>query len=443
MKKLLLSLFAFLLLSFGQAYATTWDVCSGGSNINGTGFTSILGDVTGCTGATGTPTTNDTVNMTSNSGTLTMNVAPPTLAAFNQTGNTATLAMGTQTLTVTGLCTLQGPETNTSGTISCAGGVTLGSTPTGTFPTLTIAGSSTFTPAGFTWPGNLNLGAFTLTLAANTIVSGNFTMTGNGTVLSGAFSLSVGGNLVQGGNNTVTTSGGIPTIILNGSGTQTWTGSTAHPINCNITINSSGTVVISGGVSFATGTFTYLAGTVTTTSSTFGLNSAPTLTTDTGSAHITFNNITMEGNNTSFVLGSNLTSTGTFTGFGTVAITGAFNMTFANFNYASAANASATFTFPASQTLTVTTGMNVEGNQTATMTMKSGTSSTAFNLAYTGTASAYALYDVIMTDVNASTSTPSGGLYNYKGTDTRTTNITVTNATNFSGGGAASLFMMP
>lgn len=430
MKKLLLSLFAFLFLSFfsmANANATTWYACSGGGNWNGgSTWTSIIGDETGCIGALGNPVAGDTAILNSTSGNITITAAAAA-AVITETGYTGTLAFGTQTLTVTGLCTILGAMTNTSGTLSCAGGVTLGGTATGTFPKLTLAGSSTFTSAGFTWPGQVSIGAFTITLADNATWSGTLTFTG-ATVLSGAFNINVGGSLTQGSNN-ITTSGGIPTIIMNGTGT--WTGASGNALATNLSF--AGTNTVSGSVKFQLGTLKYTSGTVTTTSSTLNIGTTPTLDV----SAITWNNITETSTSTTTTLSSNLVSTGTMTiPGGSITFSGAYNISVGTL-IDSSVNISTTLTIPASQTLTVSTAIQLEGNSTHVFNLVSGTSSTAFNLNYTGTLANQKIYNVAFTDVNASGSTY--GLNNFNGsTLTRTTNITNVTAANFaacSGGG--------
>lgn len=121
-------------------------------------------------------------------------------------------------------------------------------------------------------------------------------------------------------------------------------------------------------------------------------------------------------------------------------IAGAYGWTVSNFYINPVGASNRSWTFPASQTLTVTNSIQYLGqfvNSTSTITIKSGTSSTAFNLVYTGTTSNENISEGIFTDVNATGSTATLSNY-FGGTLTRTTNITNVNASNIGGSSTAS-----
>src|ERR1700722_16527763 len=167
MKKLLFLLVLACVLHPHYAYATTWYGCSSGGNWNGASvWTSVIGDQTGCTGATGNPVAGDTATLNSTSGNITITAAAAA-ATLNMTGYTHTLAFGAQTLTLTAGATLQGAFSASTGIMSISGGgVTLAATPTGTtFPAIKlITANQTLTSGGFQWPGQINFdfaGTFT------------------------------------------------------------------------------------------------------------------------------------------------------------------------------------------------------------------------------------------------------------------------------------------
>jgi hypothetical protein len=138
--------------------------------------------------------------------------------------------------------------------------------------------------------------------------------------------------------------------------------------------------------------------------------------------------VTLAGN---AVIGGTLTlndSQGAQMSFG-----GSFNLQTANYvvdQYSSGG----TYSFTASQTLTVTNSMTV-GVLTAIGTINSGTSSTSFNLKYTGLPSKAIVVNMNFTDTDASAS--SQAVWDYYGgtapTLTRTKNINLSNASYFGG----------
>lgn len=207
MRKILLSLFCFLFLST-MAHATIWYGCSGGGNWNGaTVWTSVIGDQTGCTGATGNPVAGDTATLNSTSGNITI-TATAAAAVLTMTGYTGTLALGTHILTLTGGFT--GGGTITSG----AGG------------SFTFAGTQTITP-NITIPGNIII---------NT--TGTYTLGSD---------LTSSGGIYNGGNITVTMAGAhnITTPILYWAASQG--GSSQLTIVAGQSITVTSTLVLQGG----------------------------------------------------------------------------------------------------------------------------------------------------------------------------------------------------
>ncbi len=180
------------------------------------------------------------------------------------------------------------------------------------------------------------------------------TINGNNIYLSGSLSVL---NTCQGTTN----------IIMNGTGA--WSG--AALVRNNLTINTAGTITISGTVAFNTGTLTYTAGTVVTTSSTLNIYASTTLNTN----GITWNNITISNGtvtlNSLLTVSSNLTvgSSGAVTFSGT-----------AGFNCGSfiCVTAGRTITLKNGITYTVNNSLTLTGTVGSRITLQSSTTSSAF-----------------------------------------------------------------
>lgn len=197
--------------------------------------------------------------------------------------------------------------------------------------TCTFSGAFTVTCSSIT----TGVSTVTLTLSGDVDCSGTVTSGGTSLTLDGGQTLYIGGGLTATGYIA-----GTSAIILDGTGT--WQGTSTTGVANNITINTAGTITISGTVYYKTGTLTYTAGTVTTTSSTLDLRGACTLnisgmsmnnitfttagsyTITTGlqltgaltvSAACTFSNFAITGPPTTITLvaGSTQTMSGTFT----------------------------------------------------------------------------------------------------------------------------------
>jgi hypothetical protein len=234
-------------------------------------------------------------------GSLTMNVANLGTTIFNLvgTGTWSGSALFTGILNI-----------NTSGTITVSGtvlfGNSLGSTLTHisgtvitTGSTLQLYGQSTLNTSGITWNNISNSAGIS---ATNTLTSNlncvNLTISVT-RIINGLFNINVSGNL------TVTTVilSGTATIILNGTGTWSGTGTLKN----NLTINASGTTIASGTLNYDTGTLTHISGTVITTGSLLQMATSTTLNT----SGITWNNVNFITTTQTCTLLSDLNISGT------------------------------------------------------------------------------------------------------------------------------------
>ena len=294
-------------------------------------------------------------------------------------------------------------------TLTVSGNVTLVSTMTITTtsgtPLLSIITASTLTSNTKVFPYRI---AFSFT--------GTFTLADNWTVghLScGATTCTINGNTLTNNGDltlTATTITGTTNIIL--AGTGTWTG-TSSSLKNNLTINTAGTITVSGIVNYNTGTLTYTAGTVVTTGSTLTIGASTTLNTN----GITWNNITFSGASQTFTINSLLSSTGTILLSGVTASTFAGTSGFTTANL-TATTVGVTHNFKDGNTYTITTALITTGTAVSKITF---TSSHATNLAY------LILQQGATQDnsfLNGTRIDSSGGktICTYKGTLTSTTN---------------------
>ncbi len=117
-----------------------------------------------------------------------------------------------------------------------------------------------------------NLGLFTIsgTLSSNIDVNGNFNVgqLGQTTTLTGG-TITVGGNFTVGGSTSIVN--GTTNIVLDGTGIWSSTQVSTGRIILNITINTAGTITLSGNLYYRTGTITYTAGTVNPGTSTLNV----------------------------------------------------------------------------------------------------------------------------------------------------------------------------
>ncbi len=210
------------------------------------------------------------------------------------TGYTATLQFGVRTLSVSGNAVLDPGMTWTG---------------TGVF---TMAASGSITSNGFQSPATMTFG-FTGTAQTYTLQD-DLTILGSCSLNGSATSLTINNNgtakVIYAGQNVSSSAPGCQgtaKIMMNGTGTWNSTGAVQNDFE----INTAGTITMGTNVRYATGTFTYTAGTVVTTGSTFNLGLSAMTTTTVNAAGITFNNITfIQGTSAVITLSADLNATG-------------------------------------------------------------------------------------------------------------------------------------
>ena len=197
----------------------------------------------------------DTVAFTATSGNLTVNVASTCIGIdFTNYVNTITF---TALLTINGFVNL---GTGGYTQVGASG--------------IQVAGTFTLTSGGVTWSRLWTFaGGGVFTLADNWNFTGilNFSNTGG---------LNINGNTINTLNLTSTSASavsGTTNIVFNGTGT--WSNTSTGAVRNNITINTTGTLTISGNVYYNTGTLTYIAGTVVSTGSVLNISLATTINT--------------------------------------------------------------------------------------------------------------------------------------------------------------------
>jgi hypothetical protein len=278
------------------------------------------------------PIAGDSIAFTATSGNLTVNVASAGLVGVNFTNYVGTITFN-NTITTNGVLNL-----GTGGyTQAGASGILLN-------------GTATLTSGGVTWSRPLAFGgaSATYTLVDNWTVTGAMTFQGSGTTTFTNNTLNINGSLTQ---TTTGTYSGTTAIVFGGTGT--WSNSSTGVLRNNTTVNTAGTLTISGNVYYDTGTLTYTAGTVTTTGSTLNVAAATTFATN----GITWNNVTVGGStNYTITLSNNLTIGGNFTfstsGTSTVTMNG------------NTMNIGGNFTFSGNSVLTGTTAILLNGTGT-------------------------------------------------------------------------------
>jgi hypothetical protein len=238
-------------------------------------------------------------------------------------------------------------NTTISATVSYGTGVLTYSsgTITTTSSTLSLVASCTLNVASITWNNViLNAATQTYTLTSDLNISATFSLLAAANIVNGAFNINVSGSF-----NSSFALSGTATIIMNGTGT--WSGVGA--VRNNLTINTAGTITISGTINYNTGTLTYTTGTVTTTGSTLTIAASTTL----NCAGITWNNITFNNASQTCTLSSNLNLSGTLT-FANVTMTTTINGAFS-------INCSGSVTHANGNTVTGTClGLNLTGTGT-------------------------------------------------------------------------------
>jgi len=276
----------------------TRTVANGGGNYNAIG-TWVEGAV---------PTSADDVVFTATSGQLTMNVANQNCRSINFTNYTNTMTF-TFALSCNG-----GPINFGTGGYTIAGTNTSG---------LFVQASTTITSNGTTWPYHFTFAGTSavFTLADNmtvgatrdVIFQGTTTQTINGNTLTAL------GNVRTGGAATTT---GTTNLVM--AGTGTWSNTNTGDLRLNsFTINTAGTVTISGTVRYSSGTFTYTAGTVSPSGSL--LLFATSTTINVGGT--TLAGIQFQGTSQTFTLLSDINcSSFIFNGTTSTVVNGLFNI---------------------------------------------------------------------------------------------------------------------
>lgn len=252
------------------------------------------------------PIVGDTVNFTATSGPLTVNVSTANLIGIDFTNyvNTITFSQpintngtvnlgtggytqaGASGLIINGATTISGSTTwsstigftgttyviTLSNTLNITGQVTFSQTGTLSFS----AGVNTFNPTG-----NLLIANGTTTLPNNiNIVNLSAIPSTTSPPIFNTNTINISGNLTLNSSTSGMFFGGTTNLVLNGSGSQTWSHSgTAMQLRNNLTISASGTITISGIVYYNTGILTYTGGTVTTTGTTLNIGASTTLNT--------------------------------------------------------------------------------------------------------------------------------------------------------------------
>ena len=197
-----------------------------------------------------------------------------------------------------------GTLTYTAGTVNVTGGIL----------SITAGNTTLNTGSNIIWSGLSVIASITITLLSDLYVAGAFSTAAS--VIMNSNILHLRGNIAI--NSSLPLSG-TTDILVDGTGSQTWTSSSGTLKN-NITINCSGTLSITGNIVYNTGTFTYTAGTVNVTAGTITIGGgvATTLATNgiswnqvqfsAGSTIVTLtNDITCV---TFFATSSNVTSNG-------------------------------------------------------------------------------------------------------------------------------------
>ena len=231
-----------------------------GNNINMSGnFTQAFGNLIGTTTLNINGSTDQNIN-----GHATYGLGINTV--INSSGGTVYIG---SSLRFYGAKTL----TYTAGTVDC----------TTNSNTLQLLNSCTLNTTGVNWY-NVNFigtGTYTFTLSSAMSVDGTLS------VNTGVVATLATSDITASGSLTVTGTGIITGRTITLDGTGTWSHTSTGEIRSNLTINTAGTITVSGVVYYNTGTLLYTAGTVTTTGSTLTLTNTCTLS----SGAIAWNNV--------------------------------------------------------------------------------------------------------------------------------------------------------
>jgi len=206
---------------------------------------------------------------------------------FNGTGSWSHILAGIITNNITintsGTLTINtarysvGTLTYTSGTVVNIGG------------NLVLYASCTLNTIGIGWNNVLIVSAGTITNNSTLTINGTFTI-GSGTIsttINGS-DIIINGNL----SYTSISDSGAGTALFKFAGTGTWT--SVGFLRNNVSINTAGTLTLSGNIYYYGGTITYVAGTIVNTGSTLNVGVTTTLNT----SGMTWNNVQPAGNTT-------------------------------------------------------------------------------------------------------------------------------------------------
>ncbi len=234
------------------------------------------------------PVVGDTVDFAATSGNLVVNVATANLAGIDFTNYVGTITFNA--------------AISTNGTVNLGTG---GYTQAGVSG-LVLTNTTTITSNGTVWSRNLTFASanITYTLADTLSTTGTVSLSGTTTTILNGNTLNIGGTLTT---TTSATVSGTTNIVFNGS-SCTWSNTSTGRLTNNLTINTAGTLTISGTVRYDTGTLTYTAGTVITTGSTLVIVANTTLNTN----PIIWNNFSLFSNAT-VTMSSDVNITGTLT----------------------------------------------------------------------------------------------------------------------------------
>ncbi len=259
---------------------TDWGTAANWSLTSGGGATGAVPDAT-----------HDAI-FDANSGPCTVNALARTCKTLTFTGYANTITMSNQ-ISVSGNITLQ------AGLLVAGTGKLL----------MIITG--TLTPNGFSWPNDFEFKGTsqTYTLATNFTVLGQLTC-------SGATLITINSNTLycNGGVFTTTTSGTTAIELTGGN----WSGG----CNNTISLNTAGTITLTGNIARSSGTLTYVTGTINN-SGNYSLSFASTASINVGN-NIMWNNITFGIGTTTLV--SDLHASGNMITAGSGIINGAYTI---------------------------------------------------------------------------------------------------------------------
>jgi hypothetical protein len=302
------------------------------------------------------------------------------------TYSSGSLVIGTSTLNLSGSTTINAPGIYWNNVIVNGTSTITSTSNFNVTGTLTIATSATvsfslgvnsllFTNASSTLVGSFAIQAAAAALATFTLPSDltvlNATLgSSNGSPTINSNTMYIAGNLTVNGTGAIL---GTTNLVMNGTGT--WSHGTNAALRNNLTINTSGTITVSGIVYYNTGTITYTAGTVNCGTSTLTIAASTTLDTDRGGGNkIAWANVSYPGTGATLTLTTDLTMSGAFTNSATNTVTSANKTMYVGGSFTCGALTFTSTTVVMNGTGTVTTTSSISGtgefqiNTTGTIT---------------------------------------------------------------------------